>query len=188
MAKDTTDFNAPASAWLERFAPHFQPGMRVLELACGNGRNTRLLARLGCRVTAADISPMPVVPAGVEFVQCDLEHEPWPWPAATFDAVVGINYLWRARWKELAASLRTGGLFLYETFTQEQSLGAGKPKNPEHFLLIGELLGLVDANWRILAYEDGLTGKGQYLQRIAARKCLLKNALPPADVRVCASR
>jgi SAM-dependent methyltransferase len=33
-----------------------EPGMRVLEVGCGTGRHTLELARLGCRVTAIDLS------------------------------------------------------------------------------------------------------------------------------------
>ncbi len=188
MARDTSTLDDPVSAWLARFAPLIKPTDRVLEIACGNGRNTRLLASIGCRVTAVDVNPMPRDFENVEFVQADLEHDPWPFEKNAFDVVVGIHYLWRARFADLCESLASGGLFLYETFTQEQFLEVGRPKNPEHFLRTGELLELVPHAWRILAFEDGLTEHGAFYQRIAARKCLIKNMLAPQDVRLCQPR
>lgn len=81
-----------------------------------------------------------------------------------------------------------GWAFLYETFTEEQALWMGRPCNPEHFLKIGELLCLTPPNWRILAYEDGRNARDQFVQRIAARSCRLKNLLPVEDVRICVPR
>lgn len=188
MARDTSTSSDLPSAWLMRFSPVIESGFKVLELACGNGRNTRFLASLGCQVTAVDINPMPEVPAGVDFLRYDLENSPWPFEKNSFDVVIGINYLWRRHFPQLRDSLKLNGLFLYETFNEEQSILMGRPKNPEHFLKIGELLTLVDPNWRILAFEDGVNEREQYLQRIAARKCLIKNMLLPNSIRLCVAR
>src|SRR5436309_11614316 len=46
--------SAPASAWVRRFAPVIRRGGRVLDLAAGSGRHTRLLLDMGLRVTAVD--------------------------------------------------------------------------------------------------------------------------------------
>lgn len=189
MARDTSTPADPPSAWLARFAPLIAPGARVLEIACGNGRNTRLLARLGAAVTAVDMNPAPELLEGVRYLTADLEAGGcWPFERNAFDVVVGVHYLWRPIFPRLFESLRTGGLFLYETFTEEQFRIVGRPSNPEHYLRTGELLTLVPAGWRILAYEDGLTDHGAFYQRIAARRCAVKNALPPEDVRLCQPR
>ncbi len=188
MAKDVSSFDDLPSAWLERFSRLITPKMHVLEIASGNGRNTRFLAQLGCRVTAVDMNPMPLVPKGVEFMQHDLENEPWPFEKESFDVVVGINYLWRRRFGLLCQTLKSNGLLIYETFNVEQSYWMGKPKNPELFLKIGELVSLVDPRWRILAFEDGMNDRGQSLQRIVARKCMLKNMLAPELVRIASVR
>ena len=188
MARDISDKADRPSAWLERFAPLIAPGARVLEIAAGNGRNTAFLARLDCRVTAVDIHPPAEPTAGVTHLTHDLENDAWPFAPHSFDVVVGINYLWRPRWLALCDTLAQGGLFLYETFTEEQALWMGRPCNPEHFLKIGELLCLTPPNWRILAYEDGRNACDQFVQRIAARSCRLKNLLPVEDVRICVPR
>jgi len=71
----------------------------VLDLACGGGRHTRLLAGLGYRVLAVDrdlaalagLSGMP----GVETRGLDLETADWPLSGQRFAGVVVSNYLWR---------------------------------------------------------------------------------------------
>ena len=76
MARDVSTKADLASAWLIRFSPYLEAGSRVLEIAAGNGRNTRFLAGLGCRVTAADIhlAPEPVdgVTADLSFISLRL--------------------------------------------------------------------------------------------------------------------
>ena len=62
MAADLTTKADLPSAWLIRFSPYLKAGTRVLEIASGNGRNTRFLAGLGCKVTAVDINPAPEPP------------------------------------------------------------------------------------------------------------------------------
>ena len=59
MAADVSTKADLPSAWLIRFSPYLKSGTRVLEIASGNGRNTRFLAGLGCDVTAVDINPVP---------------------------------------------------------------------------------------------------------------------------------
>jgi 2-polyprenyl-3-methyl-5-hydroxy-6-metoxy-1,4-benzoquinol methylase len=49
-----TDPNAFVLSQMHRFAP----GMRVLDIACGEGRNSVWLAKLGCEVVGVDISPL----------------------------------------------------------------------------------------------------------------------------------
>lgn len=73
MAADVSTKADLPSAWLIRFSPYLKSGTRVLEIASGNGRNTRFLAGLGCDVTAVDINPVPEPLAGVRYIQRDLE-------------------------------------------------------------------------------------------------------------------
>ncbi|MCA9953912.1 MAG: methyltransferase domain-containing protein [Anaerolineales bacterium] len=65
----------------------------VLEVGCGTGKNTALLAKLGERVTAVDFSPGMIAQAKakiaaphVTFQVADIT-QPWPTPAAAFDLV-----------------------------------------------------------------------------------------------------
>lgn len=71
-----------------------EPGMAVLDLACGHGRIANRLAARGCRVTGLDATPLFLDVAradaagrGVEvdYIRGDMRDLPW---AATFDRVV----------------------------------------------------------------------------------------------------
>jgi len=71
------------SAWVERWAPLIRPGGMVLDLACGAGRHSRWLARMGFEVSAVDrdTSLFADPPPGVALLEADLESSgPWPYP------------------------------------------------------------------------------------------------------------
>ncbi len=157
------------SAWVQRFEALIAPGGRVLDLACGGGRNALWLAEQGFKVTGVDrdADALQRLPAGVEALPADLEGAPWPLPGRVFDAVVVTNYLWRPLWPALLDALAPGGVLIYETF----ALGNhrfGKPSRPDFLLQPGELL-RVCTNLRVVAYEDGLEAEpARCVQRIAA--------------------
>lgn len=142
-----------------------------MEIAAGNGRNTRFLVLMGLKVTAVDCeTPPEYFPRNAHFEAMDLEGPVWPLAGRTFDAVVGINYLYRPGWDALWENLAPGGLFLYETFTASQALRWGRPSNPAHWLKPGELLALSAGRGRLIAYEEGRTDADASFARIAVRK------------------
>ena len=91
--------SAPPSAWVRRFAPLIRGGGRVLDLAAGSARHTRLLLETGFAVCAVDrdISALlPLAGAGCEVRQIDLETGA-PWVLGTgYDGIVVTNYLHRS--------------------------------------------------------------------------------------------
>ena len=149
----------PASPWVARFAPLARPG-EALDLACGNGRHTRLLAAHGLQVLAVDRNPAALAASageGVTTLACDLEADgaSWPFEAGRFAVIVVTNYLHRPLFAQIAASLRPDGILIYETFAQGNEV-YGKPSNPAFLLAPGELLALAqDGGLQVLAYEDG---------------------------------
>jgi SAM-dependent methyltransferase len=157
------------SAWVRRFAPVIKPGGKVLDVACGSGRNLRWLKRQGFDVTGVDRDAAAVEPlrALAEVVVADIEADAWPLADRRFDAVVVTNYLWRPLWPTLRASLADEGVFIHETFAVGQEL-IGKPSRPEFLLRHGELLQAC-AGLRVVAFEDGFEAAAQrYVQRIVA--------------------
>ena len=165
---DTTE----PSPWVARWAPLIRPGGEVLDVACGNGRHARFLARLGCEVVAVDrdVSLFRDAPAGVALVEADLEAGPWPFAGRRFDAIVVTNYLHRPLLPTLAGSLEPGGVLVYETFAQGNER-FGKPSSPAFLLAPGELLEAVRGRLRVLAYEDLVvdTPRPAAIQRLCAR-------------------
>ena len=101
-------------------------GRDVLSLACGQGQDARLLARLGATVTAIDISDEMLRharrheaadPRGITYVQGDVQDLA-PFAAARFDGVVCHMALMdipdlAATIRSVARVLRDGGWFVF---------------------------------------------------------------------------
>lgn len=145
------------SAWVTRWAGAIPAGGRVLDLACGGGRHAVYLAGLGHVVDAVDIAP--AVPdaehalPGVNWMTLDLEAGSGHIPAGAYQAIVVVNYLHRPLFAEILAGLAPGGVLIYETFAHGQQV-FGRPRNPAHLLMPGELLEVVRGALRVAAYED----------------------------------
>jgi SAM-dependent methyltransferase len=152
----------------------------VLDVACGSGRHVRWLAQQGFSVTALDRDAAVLQPLREVAQVCvaDIEAGPWPLPGQRFDALVVTNYLWRALWPSLMASLAPGAVLIYETFADGNQT-VGKPSRADFLLRRGELLELTQ-DLRIVAYEDGfLHDPPRYVQRIAAVREAADPTAPP---------
>jgi SAM-dependent methyltransferase len=166
----------PISPWVIRFADLVIDGGRVLDIAAGRGRHTRLFLKKACRVTAVDRNTEPLQSLAsdpkLELVAADLEDGSlWPFGVRRFDAVVVTNYLHRPLFPFLLDALAPGGLLIYETFAVGNGR-FGKPSNPDFLLQPGELLKIVaPKRLRVLAYEDleVTEPKPAMVQRIVAR-------------------
>ncbi len=162
------------SAWISRWANQVPRGRPVLDLACGNGRHAIFLASLGHPVCAVDIDLSPSAPVratpGVEWLQADLERSAWPCAGRRFGGVVVSRYLHRPLFGTLLDSLEPEGVLVYETFALGQAC-YGRPRNPQHLLLPGELLQVVHGRLRVIAYEDvDEPERRRRIQRICARR------------------
>jgi SAM-dependent methyltransferase len=104
------------------------PGMEVLDLACGHGRIANRLAERGCDVTGLDATPLFLDRARqdadargvtVDYVHGDMRDLPW---GARFDRIVnwgtGFGYFDdpdnRRVIAQVARALRSGGRFMLE--------------------------------------------------------------------------
>jgi SAM-dependent methyltransferase len=174
------------SDWLVRHAELLSPGIEVLDLAAGSGRHARWLAGRGCRVTAIDRSPEALASLsrieGVRVFEADVEAGPWPVTPASLDAVVVTNYLHRPLYGAIAASLRPGGVLVYETFMIGNER-YGRPSNPAFLLREGELLEAF-AGLRVVAFEQGLIegASPRVVQRLLARAAPGELQLPAQGV------
>ena len=146
----------------------------VLDGACGPGRHAALLALEGRRVLACDIDVTGVEALGASgnvTVECrDLENEPWPWEPARFAGIIVTNYLHRPHFPHYWESLMPGGVLIMETFTEANMMIWAHPRNPNHYLMEGELLRAAPADARIVAYEEGLTPANTCVARIVLMK------------------
>ncbi|OYY11347.1 MAG: SAM-dependent methyltransferase, partial [Polynucleobacter sp. 35-46-11] len=95
---------AVASPWVRRFAPAIPKDGRVLDLACGAGRHTALLASLGHQILAVDqdISMVESLKSNsIQIQALDLEGSDWPLLNQHFSGIVVTNYLYRPFLDEL---------------------------------------------------------------------------------------
>lgn len=166
---------APPSAWVCRWAAVVSPGERVLDVACGGGRHTRLFAARGHPVTAVDRDALAgallAEVRGVTFENADLETGLWSAGGRRYGAVVVTNYLHRPLFPALLEAVGPGGVLIYETFAAGNER-FGRPSSPDFLLQPGELLERVRGVLQVLAFEDLEvdTPKPAMVQRICARR------------------
>jgi len=152
-----TQTHAP-SAWVNRYAPLIAADGKVLDLACGSGRHSRLLASMGYSVEAVDSDAGALAglrgQARITTRCADLEGGPWPYGGRVFAGIVVANYLWRPLFPLLMAALDQGGVLIYETFMVGNER-YGQPSNPAYLLRVGELLDVVRNRLTVMAFEQG---------------------------------
>jgi SAM-dependent methyltransferase len=163
------------SSWVRRFAPLIRSGGRVLDLAAGTGRHTRLLIDMGFAVTAVDrdIEGLrPLVSERCDIRAIDLESGELEHAMALlggdYDGIVITNYLHRPLFPVIVAALAPDGVLIYETFAIGNER-FGRPRNPDFLLRPGELLEAFGALTTV-AFEQGevIRPHPAAIQRIAA--------------------
>ena len=155
---------APATVLMEN--AHLLPRHgSALDLACGLGANSLLLAELGLETHAWDISPV-----AVEKLQAVAVERKLPIiaeakdvlreiiPPARFDVIVVSHYLERALTQPIINALKIGGLLFYQTFTRTAVSDEG-PEKAEWRLGDGELLSMF-APLRPIVYRIGDVTQG----------------------------
>jgi cyclopropane fatty-acyl-phospholipid synthase-like methyltransferase len=124
----------------------FKPGDRVLDIACGEGRNSVWLASLGCQVLGMDVSPLALTNArqlaadrGVTVAWQEADVRSWQWQPDAFDAVVCIFIQFadpsqRARlFSGLQTTLKLGGKLVLQGYTPKQvEYKTGGPPQAAH--------------------------------------------------------
>jgi len=164
------------SSWVARFAGIIPAGGRVLDLACGAGRHSRFLLGKGFRVLAVDrdisrIEDISNAPS-LDLLEIDLEDGSVPgFLQQGFDGIVVTDYLHRPLLAPLRDALNSNGVLIYETFS-EGNEAYGRPSRPDFLLAPGELLGLIDDHFQVVAFEQGLdqSPRKAVRQRICAVK------------------
>ena len=128
----------------------------VLDLACGKGRHSIYLSKLGYEVLSVDINE-----DSLNFFEgmlikkkaIDVENiNNWPLDKKKFHIVVVTNFLNRTIFPYIINSINKGGYLIYETFSQGQEK-IGKPNNSEYILKSRELIHLT-SEMQIIEYEN----------------------------------
>ncbi|WP_273151139.1 class I SAM-dependent methyltransferase [Methylophaga thiooxydans] len=155
----------PVTAEVLQHNQHLLPETgHVLDLACGLGGNSLLLAEKGLTVSCWDISPVAIrhlqqraqaKNLGIDAKVRDVIEQP---PEAnSVDVLVVTHFLQRDMTELLTATLRPGGLLFYQTFCRNKVSQQG-PSNPDYLLKDNELLTMF-AGLKVRVYrEESLLG------------------------------
>lgn len=130
-------------------------GGRALDIACGKGRHTHLLASKGIYVDAVDYSDVALnALQKSDYINCidaDLDH--YCIKKASYDLLVCVNFLSRRLFPFMKESLKENGLLIFETFMECEHENAHQPTNSEYLLRSNELLHAF-LGLTILFYEE----------------------------------
>jgi SAM-dependent methyltransferase len=181
-----------ADPWLERWLPQVLERAGndpVLEIGCGYGDDTAVLARAGLSVVAFDLSPACVaaararVPSAV--IDCRDVRDPFPDAVREVGVVVASLSLHYFPWAETVALverihsvLRPGGLLLCRlNSTEDRNFGAsGHPEiEPGYFLVDGRPKRFFDRDSVCALFADGW--KQLSLAHFVTRKYIRAKAL-----------
>jgi cyclopropane fatty-acyl-phospholipid synthase-like methyltransferase len=178
FSSDDYIFGTEPNVWLAQHADLLKPGMRVLAVADGEGRNSVWLAKQGLHVDAFDISPVGIDKArklahqqGVDINFSIHSVEDYPWSTGTYDAVVAIFIQFAdpetraALFKHMKSALKPDGVILLQGYTPKQlDYKTGGPPNLSHLytedLLKESFSDLAIAE--LTAYEQVLTEGSQH--------------------------
>jgi SAM-dependent methyltransferase len=193
IAKSETGWNAKYRAVAEEPLPEAAGFVRellpllplgpALDIACGTGRHTLLLASRNQPVTAVDSSDvaLEILEQRADAAHCAITHvkraaqlpnrrpgiQLWhadlkeaSLPSEAFALVLCVNYLQRSLFPQIENALAPGGMLLFETYTIAQLDFSGGPRNPNYLLEVGELRtafpGLRSLFYRELRAEKGI--------------------------------
>jgi cyclopropane fatty-acyl-phospholipid synthase-like methyltransferase len=174
----------------------FRPGDRVLDVACGEGRNGVWLASLGCDVLGVDVSPLALDKArrlaagrGVAVTWSETDVRTWQWEPRRFDAVVCIFIQFaepaqRARlFDGFKATLKPGGRLVLQGYTPGQvEYRTGGPPQASH-MYTAAMLEEAFAGLEILhlrEHEDVLSEGTKHVGRSALIDLVARRQPDPA--------
>jgi SAM-dependent methyltransferase len=137
------------------------PGSRVLEIGCGTGQASVLLAECGVELVAVERGPQLAERARRNLESYPNAHvdvgsfEDWPLPEQPFDAVVCVNaFHWldpEVRFTKAFAALRTGGAL---TIAHAHHVRGGTPGFFEATQPLYVKAGLSDGSFRLPAPHE----------------------------------
>lgn len=178
FSSDEYIFGTEPNVWLAQHADLLKPGMRVLAVADGEGRNSVWLAKQGLHVDAFDISPVGIDKArklahqqGVDINFSIHSVEDYPWSTGTYDAVVAIFIQFAdpetraALFKRMKSALKPDGVILLQGYTPKQlDYKTGGPPNLSHLYTVDLLKESFSdlAIAELTAYEQVLTEGSQH--------------------------
>jgi tellurite methyltransferase len=163
------DLEAAPNPLLINTAARLKPG-KVLDLACGMGRNALWLAEHGWRVTAVDGSPAAIAilrdrargqGLAVDARVADLEKGEYQIEPSNWDFIAICYYLQRDLFEPAKRGVMTGGVLMAIVHTTEPG-----EEPTDHRLRPGELQRYF-SGWEILHHYEGKPNDPAHQRRVA---------------------
>jgi len=136
--------NSDPSEILKKFVSRAPKGI-ALDIACGNGRNSKFLAQQGFQVDAVDISDIALghlKNKGIDVIYQDIDT--WQIPQNRYQMIISIHFMDRRLFPGMQTGLKPGGLLIFESFVDD---------NKGYCLKHNELLNAFEF-FNVLHYEE----------------------------------
>ena len=130
-------------------------GNKALDIACGMGRNAKLLAKMGFEVDALDISEVAIESLkGLENIDAQVvDFDAYELKENTYDLIVCTYFLERKLFPQIHKALKVDGVFIMETFMHHKD-NEKVPSNRAFLLEENELKETFSKNYEIIHLED----------------------------------
>ena len=138
--------NSDPSDILEKYIFLASQG-NALDLACGNGRNSRFLAQKGFQVDAVDISNIAINHLAGQDPRINAicqDMDTWQIPQDHYQIIINIRFMDRRLFPMIEKGLKPGGILIFESFIDEKKAYCLEPN---------ELLNAFE-NFHVVYYEE----------------------------------
>ncbi len=159
----------------------------ALDIACGNGRNARLLASCGLDVRAIDISDIAInlasklykeafqnksIMGSIEFLCLDLDS--YKITPKSYDVICNFYFLNRKILHQIPSALKSNGILFLETFEENKDY----PTNIDSTKILhqNELLELFK-NWEIILNQTKIITRDRIDQKACVRQFIARNQI-----------
>ncbi|WP_217641245.1 class I SAM-dependent methyltransferase [Desulfobacula phenolica] len=99
------------------------PKGKALDIACGNGRNSRFLAQKGFQVDAVDISNIAMSHLADKDTRINVicqDIDSWQIPQNRYQIIINIRFMDRRLFPMIQKGLKSGGVLIFESFIDEK--------------------------------------------------------------------
>lgn len=139
---------------VEKYATEAK-GTQALDIACGMGRNAKLLAGMGFEVDALDISEVAIKSLkGLENIKAEVvDFDTYTLKENTYDLIICTYFLERKLFPQIDLALKEEGVLIYETFMHDEK-NTKVPSNKAFLLEKGELKKSFSSTYTIIHYNE----------------------------------
>lgn len=135
----------------------FATGKQALDVACGAGKNSIFLSKLGFEVDAMDISKVALDSLNSKNINNITTHlvdlEVFQPKENHYDVIIKTNYLDRDLIPHLIQALKKDGILFLETYMHHEE-NEKPPSNPAFLLQTNELKTFFEKGFELLDYDE----------------------------------